>query len=60
MEESISGSRKVKNARPSLNSYVYASAMAISKVAELVGKKDVARQYAEKATRLKSLIHELM
>jgi hypothetical protein len=60
MEESISGSRKVKNARPPLNSYMYANAVAISKVAELAGRKDIEAEYAQKSERLKSLIHELM
>jgi hypothetical protein len=60
MEESISGSRKVKNARPPLNSYMYANAVAISKVAEMAGRKAIAKEYAQKAARLKSLIHELM
>ena len=60
MEESISGSRKEKNARPPLNRYMYANAMAISKVAELAGKKAIAEKYAQKAAQLKSLIHELM
>ena len=60
MEESISGSRKEKNARPPLNSYMYANAMAISKVAELTGKKAIAEKYTQKAARLKLLIHELM
>jgi len=60
MEESISGSRKIKNARPPLNSYMYANAVAISKVAELTGRKDVVAEYAQKAERLKSLIHELL
>lgn len=60
MEESISGSRKIKNARPPLNSYMYANAMAISRVAELAGDKALAAEYAQKASRLKSLVHELM
>lgn len=60
MEESISGSRRAKNARPPLNSYIYANAVAISKVAELAGKKTIAGEYAQKAARLKSLMHELM
>jgi hypothetical protein len=60
MEESISGSRNVKNARPPLNSYMYANAVAISKVAELAGRKDIAGQYAQKAERLKSLMHKLL
>jgi len=60
MEESISGSRKTKNARPPLNSYMYANALAISEVAEMAGKKAIANEYTQKAARLKSLIHELM
>lgn len=60
MEESISGGRRVQNLRPPLNSYLYASAVAISRVAELAGREELAREYAEKAARLKSLIHELL
>lgn len=60
MEESISGSRNVKNARPTLNSYMYADAAAISKVAELTGRKDIAAEYAQKAERLKSIIQKLL
>jgi hypothetical protein len=55
MEESISGSRKLRNARPPLNSYMYANAVAISKVAQMVGKAEVAREYAQKAAKLRSL-----
>jgi len=60
MEESISGARRVKNARPPLNCYLYADALAIAKVAEMAGRPAVAGEYAEKASRLKSLIHELL
>lgn len=60
MEESISGSRKDKNARPPLNSYMYANRVAISKIAALAGKEAIAREYAEKAAALKSLVHGLM
>jgi len=60
MEESISGSRRAKNARPPLNSYMYANAVAISKVAKMAGKDAVAKDYACRANRLKSLIHELL
>ncbi|UCG57697.1 MAG: hypothetical protein JSU70_22885 [Phycisphaerales bacterium] len=60
MEESISGSRRIKNARPPLNSYMYANALAISKVAEMAGKESLAEEYAQKAARLKPLIHRLM
>jgi hypothetical protein len=60
MEESISGSRKDKNARPPLNSYMYGNAVAISKVAEMAGREAVAKEYAQKAVRLKSLVQDLM
>ena len=60
MEESISGGRRIKNARPPLNSYMYASAAAISKVAEMAGKEAIAREYARKAAKLKSLVNTLM
>jgi hypothetical protein len=60
MEESISGSRRDKNARPPLNSYMYANAVAISKVAEIAGRQAITREYAQKAEKLKALIHDLM
>jgi glycogen debranching enzyme len=60
MEESISGGRKIQNVRPPLNCYMSASAVAISRIAEMAGRDEVAREYAEKAARLKSLIHELL
>ncbi|MHC4423817.1 MAG: MGH1-like glycoside hydrolase domain-containing protein, partial [Planctomycetota bacterium] len=60
MEESISGSRKHKNARPPLNSYMYANAKAISKIARLAGKADIAREYSDKAAKLKSLVQDLL
>lgn len=60
MEESISGSRTVKNARPPLNSYMYANAEAISRIAEFAGRPRLAKEYAQKAEHLKSLMHNLM
>ena len=39
MEESISGSRTAKNLRPTLNSYMYANAVAIGRIADLAGKQ---------------------
>jgi len=60
MEESISGGRRIKNLRPPLNSYMCANAMAISKMAEMAGRDAIAREYARKASRLRSLIHELL
>ena len=60
MEESISGGRKVKNMRPPLNCYMYANAAAISKIAEMAGNPELAREYAQKAADLKSTIQELL
>lgn len=60
MEESISGSRNTKNARPTINSYMHANAKAISKIAEMAGMTDVALEYANKAAKLKSLIQNML
>ena len=60
MEESISGSRKAHNARPTLNSYMAANALAIAKVAALAGRESLAREYAGKAAKLKTLMHALL
>jgi hypothetical protein len=60
MEESISGGRKVQNIRLPLNCYMYGNAVAISKVAEMAGRGEVAKEYAGRASKLKSLVHELL
>lgn len=60
MEESISGGRHVKNVRPTINSYMVANARAISRIADMAGKPDVSREFAEKADRLHSLMVNLM
>src|SRR5262249_16491718 len=52
MEESISGSRTRKNARPTINSYMTANAQAIAYIARLAGRTDTAKQYDEKAITL--------
>jgi hypothetical protein len=52
MEESISGSRTAKNARPTINSYMAANARAIARVAELAGRRDVAKHFREKSESL--------
>lgn len=57
MEESISGSRKFKNARPTISSYMFANAAAISKIAAMVGNDDVVTQFADKAHKIKAEIH---
>lgn len=53
MEESISGSRKAHNARPTINSYMYANALAISKIAALAGENGVADNFARRAEDIK-------
>jgi hypothetical protein len=56
MEESISGGRRVKNVRPTINSYMYANARAIASIATLAGRPEVARTYQAKAARLRQLV----
>ena len=58
MESSISGGRKVRNIRPSINSYMYGNARAIAAIGTLAGKSSLSSEYSEKATRLRSLIEE--
>jgi hypothetical protein len=58
MEESISGSRKHKNRRPTINSYMYANARAIADVARLANQPDIASRFDAKAAELKRLVQE--
>ena len=58
MESSISGGRRVKNIRPSINSYMYGNARAIAEIAAMAGRDAVAREYREKAARLKELVEQ--
>jgi hypothetical protein len=53
MEESISGGRRAKNIRPTINSYMIANAQAIAKIAALAGRDDIQREFAEKAETLR-------
>lgn len=53
MEESISGSRTAKNVRPTINSYMAANARAISRIATLAGRDDVAELFRKKAESLR-------
>jgi hypothetical protein len=55
MEESISGSRINKNLRPTINSYMFANARAIAKIAELAGDKSTAVKFNVKAGEIKRL-----
>lgn len=58
MEESISGSRKEKNIRPTINSYMYGNALALSRMAAIVGNDTLRQKYQQKAETLKRLVHE--
>lgn len=60
MEESISGSRTNKNLRPTINSYMFANARAIAKVARLAGNKKIAKVYEAKASDLKQRVEQLL
>ena len=52
MEESISGGRRQKNIRPTINSYMAANAQAVSRIAQLAGREELAEEYAAKYTKL--------
>jgi len=56
MEESISGGQRVKNARPTINSYMFGNAKALAEMAETAGKSDLVRLYTAKADTLKNLV----
>lgn len=56
MEESISGSRKDKNVRPTINSYMYGNAVAMEKMAALTGVDSLKNKYAKKAADLKHVV----
>lgn len=58
MEESASGSRKNKNARPTINSYMYGNARALAAIARLAGKAGIAAEFDRKADRLRTLVQE--
>jgi hypothetical protein len=58
MEESISGSRKVKNIRPTINSYMYGNAAALAKMAAIAGNDTLKTKYQRKAAQLKQLVQD--
>jgi hypothetical protein len=58
MEESISGSRHDKNARPTINSYMYGNATAIAAIAKHAGNTDVDKTFSTKAARIKELLQK--
>ncbi len=58
MEESISGGRKKKYARPTINSYMYGNALALSQIAGVLNKPDLSKKFQTKADTLKKLIQK--
>lgn len=58
MEETISGGRREKNARPSINSYMYANAVAIAFAAKLAGDENLSKMFSGKADTLKNLVEQ--
>lgn len=56
MEESLSGGRREQNARPTINSYMYGNAKALSAIAALKGDQGMSQLYERKADTLKQLI----
>ncbi|MEW6157246.1 MAG: glycosyl hydrolase family 65 protein [Verrucomicrobiota bacterium] len=60
MEESISGSRTKRQARPTINSYMFGNARAISSIARLAGRAELAAEFAAKAAALKRLVQDTL
>ena len=58
MEESISGGRKEKNRRPTINSYMYGNADALAKMACLLSVDSLQNTYKQKAAALKRLVQD--
>jgi hypothetical protein len=58
MEESISGSRRERQARPTINSYMYANARAIRELAQMANRPDLAAEFDGKAQDIRKLTVE--
>ena len=58
MEESLSGGRREKNARPSINSYMFGNAKAVAEIADMAGRVDLAEKYRSKADTIKRLVEQ--
>ena len=59
MEESISGGRRVKNVRPTINSYMLANALALRDMAKIISNDSLVLSYEKKAAALKELLPSL-
>ena len=58
MEETISGGRRKKYMRPSINSYMYGNARALAGVERLAGRDEIAKNYDMQADSLRELAHQ--
>lgn len=56
MEEMISGGRRVRNARPTINSYMYGNALALAEMSKIAGDDLASKKYLAKADTIKSLV----
>ncbi|MET0393777.1 MAG: glycosyl hydrolase family 65 protein [Chitinophagaceae bacterium] len=56
MEETISGGRREKNPRPSINGYMYGNARALSSIAALAGNPELTTLYRAKADTIKRAV----
>jgi hypothetical protein len=56
MEESISGSRRERHLRPTINSYMIANGLAIAAIAGLAGKPELSQEFQRKAESLRRLL----
>ncbi|MFV0541515.1 MAG: MGH1-like glycoside hydrolase domain-containing protein [Aestuariibaculum sp.] len=56
MEESLSGGRHVKNARPTINSYMYANAKALATISKMKDDTEKEAYFNAKADTLKQLV----
>ena len=60
MEESISGGRRKKYARPTINSYMYGNAKALSTIGIIIGNEKMAMRYGIKADSIKGLTQNIL
>ncbi|WP_439132824.1 MGH1-like glycoside hydrolase domain-containing protein [Polaribacter sp.] len=56
MEESLSGGRHVRNVRPTINSYMYANAEALAKIAKMKGDSEKQQYFKAKSDTLQNLV----
>jgi len=58
MEESLSGGRHVQNVRPTINSYMFGNAEALSNIAAIKGDKASESYFSDKAEKIQNLVEE--